>query len=542
MWTRKLFFAFLAVGILSIQLTAPASAAPTFTLQAFNIVGGGGSNDNDLNSATETLGIWNAIDGGQGTGALSIGPKNYNIENIHNTTVTSFEYNHNTFSTNTAFNTIGAGMGGEDFSVRGLATVTFQPGVYSVAVGSDDGRYLRLAGIEFDSFGGQNGSTLYRDDTVMYDGTTGHNYTIGTFHVDTPTVATLDTYFFERGGGDSFDLAIRSGYDGSMGGTGDGWELLANGALGGKVSVDNAYTLPAQLADPPSTPEPILLSHYAFNGNTDDGGLLNNTAGTLVGGAGFASGKLGGALSLDGNGDYFDTNEDSNYDLQNQSISVSSWVKLDADGWNDTWEAIWAKGEGSTYRLARSNTSTTDISYGNNFNNQTADLTDEEWHHILITNNSDGTTEFFFDGVSLGTGSGTIGDNRGSDLWIGANSQAGGREFGGMIDDFGLYLGDIGPEWAKAIYDLAVDPEYAYDVGQVNELGLLHLAGDGIIQVGGDYWEYAEFDPLDGNTFIQFGANGSGVHLTAIPEPATLAIWSILGLCFAGVTLRRRKH
>jgi hypothetical protein len=247
---RNLIIVFLAVGFLSCQLAIPTTeAAPTFTVQAYNVVGGGGSNDNDLNSTLESLGIWDAIDGGAVTGPVTIGSTTYNIQNIHNDTDSVISYNNGTFSPNNAWSTIGsgAGLGGDDFAVRALATVTFQPGTYSVATGSDDGRYLRLAGITFDSFGGQGGTVQSAADTVMFNGTTGHNYSVGTFTVAAPTTATLDTHFFERGGGDSFNLAIKSGADTSMGGPGDGWELLQHNALGGSVSVDNAYTLPSRL-------------------------------------------------------------------------------------------------------------------------------------------------------------------------------------------------------------------------------------------------------------------------------------------------------
>ena len=530
---RNLFIGCLAVGLLFLTTAQALQAAPLFTVKAFDLTGGG--SDDQLNSTFETMGIWDAIDGGATAGTISVGSTTYNVPTITTNTATSIEYNHGTFGVNNPFSSVG--MGGDNFSVRALGTVTFQPGTYSIGAGSDDCLYVRLAGVEFDTVGGQGGTFQYRPDTVFFDAPTGYNNSIGTFTVTSPTTTTLDTFFYELGGGENFDLTIKSGADLTMGGPGDGWELLQNGALGGNVTVDSAYTLPARLPPPP----PDMVSHYAFDGNTNDGGSLGNTSGALVGDATYAPGFLGQGLTLDGSGDYFDTNQDAPYDFQNGNISISTWVKLDGDDWNDTWEAIFAKGEGNTYRLARSSNSDDQLSYGNNFNQQTVDLRDNEWHHVVITHDSGGQSEFFLDGVSLGTGGGSISDNRGSDLFLGANSEAGGREFGGMIDDFAIYGDNIGPDWAKAVYALATDPEYGYNAGQVHQLGLLHYFGEGTTMIGDDLWEYADIDPLDGNTFIQFGANGSGVHLAMVPEPATIALWSLLGLGCIGYIRRRRK-
>lgn len=265
-----------------------------------------------------------------------------------------------------------------------------------------------------------------------------------------------------------------------------------------------------------------LYSYYAFDGNGNDAGTLANGAGTAVGDATFTgTGVFGNALSLDGNGDYFDTNVDGSYDLINGSPTFSFWVQLDGDDWNEAWEAMFAKGENNTYRLAREGSSNTNLSYGNNWNQKAADLTDNAWHHVAITHTHGGNNEFFFDGVSLGTGSGDITDNKATDLWIGNNPEQSSRAFGGLIDDFGIYDTNIGADWAKAIYSLATDVNFLYDVGDVDLLGTQHGTGSGSVLVNGTTWAYAASDPLNGQSFVQFASDGSGMVTVLPPHTRT---------------------
>ena len=63
---------------------------------------------------------------------------------------------------------------------------------------------------------------------------------------------------------------------------------------------------------------------------------------------------------------------------------------------------------------------------------------------------------------------------------------------------------------------------------------------------------YAKFADLDGSSFTISGLAGSGgrssltgfqiVAKPAVPEPTSIAIWSLLGLCLAGYGYRRRRN
>jgi len=228
----------------------PPPPPAAFTVKAYNIVGGGGSNDNDINSASENLTIWDFLDANPGhtgnTGDVGTG-KIYNVQNNHTDVAGVIDYagGGGDFGVNNPYSTIGtgAGLGGDDFSVRALSTITFNTGgTYTIRAGSDDGRYLRLAGVTFDSVGGQGGTYQPLADTVVFDATTGHDRSWGTFTVAPGTVATLDSHFFERGSGDSFELSI------SNSGSGGPYVLLQDDPFGGgEISVSPTYTLPDRL-------------------------------------------------------------------------------------------------------------------------------------------------------------------------------------------------------------------------------------------------------------------------------------------------------
>ena len=235
----------------------PLPPPSAFNIQAFNVAGGGGSNDNDLNNATEALGIWNFLDANPGfTGTTpAIAGRIYNVQNNVPDVEVRVDYGGGggDFSPTLAYNTInndgpgGSGGpigGGDDFSIRAQAYLEFtQAGTYSIAIGSDDGRWLSLNGFSgspFAGFIGEGGQITGDADpfVIYFDGTTGHNRTTGAFTVQADDVLVLDGFFFERGGGDSFEISMKSGNDLGFGGTGDGWAPLASGLLGINVTPD----------------------------------------------------------------------------------------------------------------------------------------------------------------------------------------------------------------------------------------------------------------------------------------------------------------
>ena len=108
----------------------------------------------------------------------------------------------------------GTGMG--DFINRISGTVVIPEGDWTVGCGSDDGCLINLPGVVFETTHGENGNvSIDGDGEAIYNGTRGHGWTGGTFSVPEGGITTsIEGIQFERGGGDSFEIAyVDAKYD-----------------------------------------------------------------------------------------------------------------------------------------------------------------------------------------------------------------------------------------------------------------------------------------------------------------------------------------
>ena len=344
-------------------ITDAAPPDGLINVSAFAADPGGGSTDNDLNSTLETLGIWDAIDGGATVpGPVVVGPTTYNIARFEADTETRVIYNGNLdgFTGSLPYASInsdgpggggGSITGGDDFSVRAQAFLRFNAGgTYSISAGSDDGRRIELTEASPGSAPGYTGFTAAGNQTtsfspgnvVFFNGTTGHNHTTGVFTVAAGDILELDTFFFERGGGDQFHVSIKAGNDNSHGGAGEGWELLQDGAVGVSVAsteaqLANAFFDSATVTirvnginDAPNAVNDGASLTEAINGvpasNTVGGNVLSNDTDaddpnpaftvTEVNGNNLNVGSVVvgsfGTVQIDGNGSYTYTLDDAN--------------------------------------------------------------------------------------------------------------------------------------------------------------------------------------------------------------------------------------
>ncbi len=82
-------------------------------------------------------------------------------------------------------------------------------GTWTIGFGSDDGGQITVAGVTFDSYSDPNDSA--EDDQVRYEGNRGHGWTVGSFTLAQPLTTTITASMHERGGGDSFEIAVTDG-------------------------------------------------------------------------------------------------------------------------------------------------------------------------------------------------------------------------------------------------------------------------------------------------------------------------------------------
>ncbi|MFN0126711.1 MAG: family 16 glycoside hydrolase [Verrucomicrobiales bacterium] len=164
--------------------------------------------------------------------------------------------------------------------------------------------------------------------------------------------------------------------------------------------------------------------------------------GTIMGGAKWIEGKIGGALQFDGTDDFVSIPNESDFDITG-GVTISAWIRVES--FTNPWQAIVTKGD-RAWRLHRANETKSvgfacsDLSreqVGDLDGNQ--DVADGQWHHVAGV--LDGTkTSIFVDGAldASADSSPSISVNDYSVL-IGANAQVTGRLFHGLIDDVRIY-------------------------------------------------------------------------------------------------------
>jgi len=189
--------------------------------------------------------------------------------------------------------------------------------------------------------------------------------------------------------------------------------------------------------------DPDLIAWYQLEGGVvpgvafDSSGFANH--GLLRDDAHFAAGYIGNALALDGDGDYVDCGNSTEFDITT-NITVACWIK--AETLDKTWQAIVTKGD-NTWRLHRGST-TQSVNWATSGMSPTnitgsTNVNDGEWHHIAGTYNGNDRV-LYVDGrvdvndvVPGAIAVGTYPVN------IGENAQAANRHWSGLIDDVRVY-------------------------------------------------------------------------------------------------------
>ncbi|MHC4745005.1 MAG: LamG-like jellyroll fold domain-containing protein, partial [Planctomycetota bacterium] len=168
----------------------------------------------------------------------------------------------------------------------------------------------------------------------------------------------------------------------------------------------------------------------------------NGFDGILTAGASpqWQQGPIGGALHLQGAGNYVNCGNDPIFDLT-EAMTVSAWINIStvpAD-----WTGIITKGD-DAWRLSTS-VGTTRMHFAVTGPPEywavdgSTDLDPGGWYHIAATYDGD-QIRLFVDGVEDGAISydGGITTNE-FDTWIGGNSDRPGREFDGLIDEVAVW-------------------------------------------------------------------------------------------------------
>ena len=200
------------------------AAQPAFHARMIKLNPANTAVDNDLNRAGEALSVMT----GYGAGSR------YDVTTDVTHTPFQVDYAGSTagnFSADNPWPDGTAGDGGDDFAVRATSRVYIPEGEWTIAFSSDDGGYVHLDGVQFSSDVNTNGDRKINDGTIVYDTAGSHVGTLGHFTVPQGGMTTtLDAMFFERGGGDYFEISIAPGYWPSL--NTEAFALLLDGQYG----------------------------------------------------------------------------------------------------------------------------------------------------------------------------------------------------------------------------------------------------------------------------------------------------------------------
>ncbi len=298
----------------------------------------------------------------------------------------------------------------------------------------------------------------------------------------------------------------------------------------------------------------------------DSSGNGNN--GTLLAGTSFSvdvPAAIGSGTSLNFNGSRVQV--PNNVTLNASSaVSIATWVKPSASG---GFEGILAKnpssnGSGTNHagnyelRLEAGGSLPMVFLYQRGAVNDTVgynggaatNVAGGLWSHLVVTN--DGTNIQYYLNGSLVASSGVIaagfGATNTNDLFLGGRADSA-TNLNGLLDETAIWNEALTTGEALALYNLAIDTELGYDPSQAEQLfdvfnGILDSAdvGDGRIWRPASGFGGAAGDVIDlgsGFFFVNLdGVNGVGV----VPEPASIAIWSLIGLGLAGFGFYQRRR
>jgi len=241
-----------------------------------------------------------------------------------------------------------------------------------------------------------------------------------------------------------------------------------NGASGVLYFDDiRLYSYARQLVTPAEPDAAGLVAHYEFEGNANDSSG-NGRHGTPVGGATFALGQSGQALSLDGVDSYVavagykgigaDRTDPDN--PTQRAFSVACWINtadVGGRGGLINWGSSDGTGVGGQYQNFHVHQGRLRAEHGNGRFRGAAVVADGQWHHVAMTvaagaDLSPPQTQLYVDGQKDSQGADTVDAQNiwniteDADVAIGTRASHIDRFFNGSIDDARIYDRVLTPE------------------------------------------------------------------------------------------------
>ena len=157
-----------------------------------------------------------------------------------------------------------------DFAVEVKANITIPAGEWTLGFGSDDGGQVTIAGVEFDFDTSLNNDSV-DDDQIRFEAPRGHGWTAASFELEAELETEIVGSFYERGGGDSFEIAVLDETRVEAANPANGWELLADGTFDWSVTTTAEPLLSADLT---ATVTASREMEFDVNGDTGESDML----------------------------------------------------------------------------------------------------------------------------------------------------------------------------------------------------------------------------------------------------------------------------
>ena len=240
-----------------------------------------------------------------------------------------------------------------------------------------------------------------------------------------------------------------------------------------------ASTDPTDINDFPTDWLRGLCGYWEFDDDlTDNGalgadGVLNDENGVVATTPTFAAGQFGSAVDLDSTTfqHIIVSGDESNFDATGSSLTVSAWVLVDT--FDQNWQAVIAKGEDDSWRIARLNgASGATFAGGAGDTPDNADdanlnpLNDGEWHHLVGVTEDGVSSSFWVDGQLVAFDDVDLPSITDSfnPLFIGGNPDTPDpRTWNGSIDDVAVWKRALSNEEVSEIFNNGGSVQFLID-------------------------------------------------------------------------------
>jgi hypothetical protein len=277
-----------------------------------------------------------------------------------------------------------------------------------------------------------------------------------------------------------------------------------------------------------------LVSHWNFDSDLNDSAGSNN--GTAAGNAAANATRTmigGGALQLDGTGDWANVGSGATLNLTG-SATISAWIYWTSGN----IESVYSRGEWNQGKFlgihGNANPPTSSMLWTSNpgIVDSSATLANGTWYQVTMVADAAGnTTKLYIDGKLDKSVSGYNANNRPSDATlIGAEGYGGGRwDIAGTIDDMGVYNAALSAKQIAATHAMGKFEALGLtDPGIASLLAAFDAGAGNSTTINGNTWTYT--GGLTGglgttggtagiDAWVNLDSAGNGMQFSSTPTP-----------------------